>query len=488
MRRVVRHLGLAVVLLGAACNETSVVLAIHSSLRIPADLDAICLQVVAGEAWEFGRRYPLAEEDAGVARTLSVLAGDRHADRFELLLRGERRGWPVSFERALLEFREHEVVTEHLYLPACTGKRVKAGTGVFPSSTANGTLANGATAVAAVPVAFAPSQMMTVSGAPPATEARRFAWRLNDSGKKQVMLHEQGMPKIDEEVSRLLGIDIDNDCDLDLVVLARSGPRVWRQLDGGVFEELPNAIFLSEAFAAGAVADFNRDGYQDLFLVSATAVRLLLNDAGSPGRFVDSPTSVQAVSGGGVAVAVGLLDSDGNPDLVLVRGGASSSLVLASNPGTATSPVSLTVSAIGLSDQDTTAVAVADLDGDGVQDLAFGSSTGPSTLLLNSKASPGTFAAPVPIPNTASSDVRELHVVDLDNDCRRDLVLGTSESVRILLNTGNAVFSEKSSLEPPPPKPTAQILSVDLDGDSLLDLVMLGGGAATYHLQQAPGS
>jgi hypothetical protein len=296
------------------------------------------------------------------------------------------------------------------------------------------------------------------------------------------------MPKLAGEVSRLLVVDIDNDCDLDLVALAATGPKVWRQLDGGVFEELPSAVFLTEAFSAGAVADFNRDGYQDLVLVSATAVKLLLNDAGSPGRFVDSPSSVQGVSGGGIAVAVGLLDSDANPDLVLVKGGSTPSLVLASNPGDATTPPTLTVSAIGLADQDTQAVVIADLDADGIHDLAFGSRTGPSTMLLNTKSDPGRFAAATEIPGTASTDVRVLHAVDLNNDCRRDLVLGTADATRVLLNTGLGIFSEAGSLEPPPPKPTTQIFSADIDGDGLLDLVMLGGGAATYHLQRVPGS
>ncbi len=483
MRRAAKLFGL-IAILGTqlACNETGVVVAIHSFLKIPTELDAICLQVAAGGGWEFSRRYPLAEEDAGSPRTLSVLAGEKNADRFEVLLRGERRGWPVSFQRVTMQFREHEVATEHLYLPICAGspERVKPGTGRFPASTIQGTLATGATAAAAVPVAFAPGQMMTVS-----PEPRRFAWLPDDKGEKRVWMQAQGMPKNSDAISRLIVVDLDNDCDLDLVALSAAGPRVWRQLDGGAYEEIPNAIYLTDVFSAGAAADFNRDGYQDLVLVSASSVKLLLNDAGTPGRFIDSSTSIQGVTGGGIAVAVGLLDADGNPDVVLVKGSSSASQVLASNPGDATAPLRISPSAIGLSDKNTQSVAVADLDNDGLQDLVLGGSSG-AVVLLNSKLNPGTFTSSE-LPGTAGSDVRELHVADLDNDCRRDLVVGAADGVKILLNTGKAVFSEAPAVEAPP-TPSTQLSSVDVDGDGLLDLIMVGGGIAKYHLQQAPGS
>jgi len=479
MRRVLRHLGLASLLtLLVGCGETSVVLAIHSYLEIPDQLDAICLQVVAGGAWEFGRRYPLAAEHGGGPRTLSVLAGESEAQRFEVLLRGERRGWLVSFQRVSLLFHEHEVVTEDLYLPICSGQqRFKPGTGNFPASTANGTLASGATSAAAVPVAFAPNEVLTTG-----TDARRFAWRANKEGGYQVMQHEQGTPTLTEQATRLLVADIDNDCDLDLVVLKPSCPSVWRQIDGGVFEELPNSILVAEAFSAGVVADFNRDGHQDLVLVSPTAVRLLLNDPASPGRFGLSAPSVE-VQGGGIAAAVGLLDSDENPDVVLVRGGSTASLVLASLPGDGITKPRLAPSAIGLADKDTVAVGVADLNGDGVHDLAFASGSGPSTILLNKKESPGAFEQPAEIPGTSGTEVHELHLADLDNDCRPDLVLGTKDSVRVLLNGGGGLFVEKGSVDPLPPAPTTQIVTADIDGDGLLDLVMVGGNAATYHLQ-----
>jgi hypothetical protein len=481
MRRAIQLLGLAALQASSACSETGVVLAIHSSLRIPAELDAICLQIATGEDWEFSRRYPLAEEDAGVARTLSVLAGEK-VTSFDVLVRGERRGWPVSFQRVPLQFREHEVATEHFYLPSCGAQqRFRPGTARFPSTTAHGTLATGVTAIAVVPVAFAPGQMLTLS-----PEARRFAWVANNKGEKMVMRHEQGVPKNSEPVARLIAMDVDNDCDLDLIVLASSGPKVWRQVSGGLYEEVPNALYLTDAYATGAVADFNRDGYQDLVLVSATALKLLLNDSTSPGRFVDSTASIQGDPGGGIAIAVGLLDSDGNPDLVLVKGGSTPSLVLASNPGDATAPLRIAKSAIGLADKETRAVAVADFDGDGIHDLAFGSGAGPSTILLNSKSNVGTFTA-AELPGTAATEVLELHAADLDNDCRRDIVLGTSSGVRVLLNTGRGIFSETSTVEPAPPQPVSQIASIDIDGDGLLDLVIVGGGAAIYHLQEPPG-
>jgi hypothetical protein len=462
----------------AGCNETAVVLSVHSNLKIPSQLDALCLQIgTAGEQWEFAQRYPLAEEEAGVARTLSVVAGERADVGFDALLRGERWGWPVSFERRHLSFEPRSVKTEDFYLPACQDKRAVTGTGLFSSapSSPHGTLANGATAVAAMPVAFAPSELVAVTP----KEARRFAFD-RASDPPQVKYHEAGVPAHSDGAWRLIAIDLDNDCDLDLVVLTSKGVRTWRQVDGGRFEEALSLLSSTDSFAAGAVADLNRDGYKDLVLAGSTAVKLFLSDELNPGRYLDASHKLPPLSAPGAAsVAIGLLDGDAHPDIVIARDDSSPSQLLFGDG----SGQFLTRGA-ALADSWTASVAVADLDGDGFHDLVFGASKGASTVQFSDKL--GGFASPTTIPGSDGELVRELLAVDVNNDCRVDLVLGGANGVRVVFNRGNRVLESGGKLEPEW-RGVTQLVAVDINGDGFLDLAGVKDSGASYHIQLPPG-
>jgi len=466
----------------SACDETSVVLVIHSNqLTIPAQLDAVCLQIAGDGKFQFKRRYPLREADAGAPRTLSVLPGDRTSSGFEVLLRGERRGWEVAWLRESATFEEHTVKEKHLYLERCG---TRPGQGRF-GSTQQLTNQPGS-AVAAAPIAFAPSVAVVAwSG-----EARRFA-HIQGSIKQL----PGGTPAVPSggAVRDLVAVDVDGDCDLDLVLLHELGPQVWKHGDTGTFQEQAGAILLTGDYHRAVAADFDLDGYVDLVLVSPTEVRLLLNNGNGTGTFRDMsqllPSGIDDVTD----VAVGFLnrgagkDPDYYPDIVLARGDATKPNVVLLN---SYSGGNVSFTRVDLSDpRDTRSVAVADLDGDGLQDVVFGNApvasgvSGLPQVFFNKSTDEDVsleLRSNVLI-NASPDAVDDILVADLDDDCDEDVVLARSTSTMIYLNDGQGAFVESPS---GPQAKASRVAAIDMNGDSVLDLVLGGEEPGAFWLAQ----
>jgi hypothetical protein len=166
-------------------------------------------------------------------------------------------------------------------------------------------------------------------------------------------------------------------------------------------------------FPAGAqpqavrIADVNGDGLPDLVVANygpgtdgtgLAGVSVLLQNASSPGTFL-APVSYQTPFGA-VDVAVGDLNGDGRPDLVVASldpdfTGAVS--VLLQNPAPATAGTFAAATVYPGMGQPLS-VAIGDLNGDGHPDIAVADGTS-ATVLLQNAASPGTFANPVQVGN-----------------------------------------------------------------------------------------
>ena len=110
------------------------------------------------------------------------------------------------------------------------------------------------------------------------------------------------------------------------------------------------------------------------------------------------------------------------------------------------------------------ALAVVDLDGDGLPDIVAGRRLGGLALYRNTgdlrfAALPGLDPS---LPATAFA------VADLDNDGTRDLVISGGDTAYVFANAGDASFREVARFDAI--GVTEQILPVDLDGDGRLDL------------------
>jgi len=164
-------------------------------------------------------------------------------------------------------------------------------------------------------------------------------------------------------------------------------------------------------FPAGAqpqsvkIADVNGDGLPDIIVANlgpgsdgtgAAGVSVLLQDAAHPGQFLAAVT--YATAGSSVDVAVGDLNGDGKPDLVVANldpAPTGSVSVLLQDPSHA--GVFLAASDYSGFGQPL-GVAIADLNGDGHPDVAVADST-TATVMLQDPSAPGTFSPPVQVGN-----------------------------------------------------------------------------------------
>ena len=121
-----------------------------------------------------------------------------------------------------------------------------------------------------------------------------------------------------------------------------------------------------------------------------------------------------------------------------------------------------------------TAVAVADLNGDGAPDLAVTCLTDKDSIvnvMLNQ--GDGTFAASVAYPTGKSSDgqgAAAIVAADLNGDGKIDLAVASADhdAVSVLLNRGDGTFAAK--VDYPTSKSPLSIVAADLNGDGKPDL------------------
>ena len=241
-----------------------------------------------------------------------------------------------------------------------------------------------------------------------------------------------------------------------------------------------------------AVADFNKDGRQDL-LVSFqgfadlnfgtwSAVYLGNGD----GTFSSQPSSVVPTDGdeSGTAV-VGDFNRDGNMDFAIETSdfGTGLNVFLGNGDGTFTGPQTTGDWMAGGPGW----LVAADFNNDGILDIA--APFDPIVILLGN--GDGTFTQPVSQPTTTMVDPRSSVVGDFNGDGIPDLAFADSGStaLTVLLGNGDGTFTQKNG-QPDAGQTTTFIATADFNGDGKLDLALvdsangiliyLGNGDGTF--------
>ena len=230
-----------------------------------------------------------------------------------------------------------------------------------------------------------------------------------------------------------------------------------------------------------AVADLNGDGKLDLVVTSACvtcpgegSVGVLLGNGDGTFR-----QAVMYASGADEATSVVVADvnGDGKPDLLVSNvftevysdmNGAVG-VLLGNGDGTFRTAVTYSSGAYGGGP-----MAVADLNGDGNQDLAVGSLNGILGVLLGN--GDGTFRAAVTY-SSGGAEPRAVGVVDLNGDGKQDLVVSnnSSNTEGVLLGNGDGTF--QAAVTFPSGAIPAPLAVADLNGDGRPDLAVGDFGA-----------
>ncbi|RME72903.1 MAG: hypothetical protein D6776_07950 [Planctomycetota bacterium] len=273
----------------------------------------------------------------------------------------------------------------------------------------------------------------------------------------------------------------------ELAVLRNDTPR------GGALDFAPPFVVSIGAGASRlAAGDLDRDGDLDLVLLDPAA-------GGAGGLRNDTPRggtatalvafALPALSASPDDLAIGDLDRDGRDDLVFVRTDAlwlarNTTPVGAASPSFDT-PVLVTATA-------GSRLALADLDGDGAQDvLVLDPAAGRLRLWRNATA-PGGGAWQLEGSGSVSvpTGLDAIAVAELTGDAALDVALTDTAHDTILLLPNASVRGAPVQLDPPEgwasagPGPV-QLLAVDLDGDGARDLLTVQPGDATVGLSRA---
>src|SRR5689334_11369292 len=194
------------------------------------------------------------------------------------------------------------------------------------------------------------------------------------------------------------------------------------------------------------IADLNGDGQPDIVVANQTLnnVGVFLNTGGGtlgPGSFL-------AVAGRPDSISLFDINGDGHIDIVLVvvnNSTAQLQVMLGNGKGGFALPVTIpTGSVVPISN-----TVIADFNGDGLPDIAFGSNGNSPQIAIIFGDGHGNFSAPRVIAvagDTTFPD--ELVLLDANKDSKNDLVVNTARIVSgfiqesfLLLNDGVANFS-----------------------------------------------
>jgi hypothetical protein len=253
--------------------------------------------------------------------------------------------------------------------------------------------------------------------------------------------------------------NVDGFADLAIEFTVSSVPditvRVFLGQGNNTFTQASETILSPEPFASYqfVAGDFDDDGFPDLVGQNAgTQPSYLLYLWGDgTGQF-----SQEAINGPqGSSLAIGDINGDGLPDIVVPDEFNEISVVLGRTDRNYASPVLLIPTAGPY-------VSIADVNGDGLPDILIGTS-------VSINQGNGTFASPVSVSASAWA------MADINGDGLADLIGGAGDAVLVWPGTGNPTFpGSPITYTPPIPMAISELQIKDMDNDGHPDLVSSG--------------
>lgn len=206
----------------------------------------------------------------------------------------------------------------------------------------------------------------------------------------------------------------------------------------------------SSAMSA-ALADFNRDGYPDMAVLTDVSVDVFFNNQnGGFGAY----TSYKSSGNGGITAVD--VNGDGWPDLVIAGGSSTTNMLLINNgDGTfrvGTAPV--TKAAVGR-------FYAGDFNNDGKVDLAAAEGSGLEILINNGN---GTFTSGAFLAGGSGA------IADFDGDGNLDVVGATNNHAVIWWGNGKGQFPTTTTFPAPTSDGFSGFVAADFNNDGLMDI------------------
>jgi len=317
----------------------------------------------------------------------------------------------------------------------------------------------------------------------------------NEMGKYTDVSKEAGLKHSGKESSAAFA-DFDNDGFPDLFIMKENGDLLYRNTGKGTFEDVTDKAKAGSK-TGGKMAlffDMDHDGDLDLFEILPNSNLLLRNNA--DGTFEDQSVKLGPRNGDVISSDAVFGDFDDDEDIDFIVVNKNSSPIFYSNQRQG---VFKNIAAeSGLQDQQGAgAIAAGDYNNDGYLDLFIGSVNGGNHSLFRNLRN-GTFE-----PEKKNSEIFRLlenvnvydaSFLDFNNDGFLDLLLaGESKEkegrgIYIYYNDGKESFTDVSDLLPDEAKSGKQIAVFDYNDDGDLDAVIAGLNGGVFLLRNDGGN
>jgi hypothetical protein len=269
-------------------------------------------------------------------------------------------------------------------------------------------------------------------------------------------------------------LDADTDADLAVVNVSSGSVTVHRNNGSGNFSQPASSPETPASFdfpTAIDVGDLDGDADRDLAVANQLGDNVTILRNNGSGNFTEPGTSPEPTGANTFAVTAADLDEDDDIDLAVANGNnpTGAVTVLLNNGSANFSPASTSPETVG---NTPVSIAAADLDGDGDNDLGVANQQNGSVTVLRNNGT-ANFSQPVSSPHFVGTFPQGITAARLDADADVDLAVNNqgSDNVSILLNSGNANFSQPAtSPEQVGDRPLAPPVAADFDLDGDLDL------------------
>ena len=328
----------------------------------------------------------------------------------------------------------------------------------------------------------------------PASSSYKHYLFNNDMGRFRDVSEEVGITHSGKESSAKFA-DYDNDGFLDLYIVKEEGDVLYKNAGKGLFEDVTsNAKIGSLGGGNNALFfDLDHDGDLDLFKAKSNSNEVFRNNG--DGTFKEQAEKMGLLGAGGNSrnAAFGDFDDDGDIDLFVVNDTASNILYGNQRQGTFKD---ISEKSGLISSSSSSSVAAGDYNNDGFLDLFTTSFTGDIKLYRNQGN--GSFETVINTNEMFSSLLSiksyDAKFFDFDNDGFLDIIIvGESKQKEgrglfLYHNEGNGKFKNVSNLLPEAPKSGRQITLFDYNDDGDLDVVITGLNGGVFLLRNDGGS